>query len=118
MIRSTIIPRRDLRLVRLHAAGLARLGVTHGELIESGASQYERTALWGQALYEVGNYDGLVWRSRLFNDSFALVLWGDRVDRFTDLEADPDNPPLLLYAGVGFDEVQQLADDIGVTVIS
>jgi hypothetical protein len=29
-----------------------------------------------------------------------------------------DNPPLLLYGGVGFDEVRQLADDINVTVIS
>lgn len=117
MVRSTVMPRRDLRLVRLHGAGLARLGVTHGELIESPASQYPRTARWGQALYDLGGFDGLVWRSRLFNDSLALMLWGDRVDRFTDLEVDPDQPPLLLYGGVGFDEVQQLADDIGVTVI-
>jgi hypothetical protein len=30
---------------------------------------------------------------------------------------DPDNAPLPLYAGAGFDEVQQLADDCGITVI-
>lgn len=118
MVRSTVIPRRDLRLVRLHAAGLSRLRVTHGELIESGASQYTLTALWGQALYDLGDYDGLVWRSRQFNDSLAVMLWGDRVDRFADLEVDGDNPPVLLYGGVGFDEVQQLADEIDVTVIA
>ena len=118
MVRSSIIPARDLRLVRLHGAGLSRLGVTHGELIETGSAQYHLTAIWGQALYDLGGYDGLVWRSRQFNDSHALMLWGDRVNRFTHLEADPDNPPLLLYGGVGFDHVQQLADESGITVVS
>ena len=74
--------------------------------------QYPRTAAWGQALYNHADFDGLIWRSRQFNDSFALMLWGDRVDRFADLEA-----PLPLYAGAGFDEVQQLADDFGITVV-
>lgn len=118
MVRSTVIPRRDLRLVRLHGAGLGRLGVTHGELIETGSADYHRTATWGQALYDLGGYDGLVWRSRQFNDSYALMLWGDRVNRFMHLEVDPSNAPLLLYGGVGLDEVQRLADDAGITVVS
>jgi hypothetical protein len=118
MVRSTVIPRRDLRLVRLHGAGLGRLGVTHGELIETGSADYHRTATWGQALYDVGGYDGLVWRSRQFNDSYALMLWGDRVDRFAHLEVDPSNAPLLLYGGVGLDEVRRLADEAGITVVS
>jgi hypothetical protein len=118
MVRSTVIPMRDLRLVGLHGAGLSPMGATHGELIESGSAQYLRTAAWGQALYDLGGFDGLVWCSRQFNDSYALMLWGDRVDRFTHLEVDPDNPPLLLYGGVGFDEVQRLADESGITVVS
>jgi RES domain len=117
MVRSTIIPNRPLQLVELHGAGLRRLRVTHGELIESSSRQYPRTAAWGQALYNRADFDGLIWRSRQFNDSFALMLWGDRVDRFADLEADPDIAPLPLYAGAGFDEVQQLADDCGITVV-
>jgi hypothetical protein len=117
MVRSTVIPNRPLRLVELHGAGLRRLQVTHGELIESGSRQYPRTAAWGQALHDHADCDGLIWRSRQFNDSFALMLWGDRVNRWEDLEADPDNAPLPLYAGAGFDEVQQLADDCGITVI-
>jgi len=36
---------------------------------------------------------------------------------FDDLEADPNNAPLRPHAGAGFDEVQQLADDCGITVI-
>jgi hypothetical protein len=117
MVRSTIIPNHPLRLVELHGAGLRRLRVSHGELIETGSRHYPRTAAWGQALYDRADYDGLVSRSRQFNDSLALMLWGDRVDRFDDLDADPDNPPLPLYAGVGFDEVLQLADDCDITVI-
>jgi hypothetical protein len=118
MVRSTLTPIRSLQLVELHGAGLRRLRVTHGELIESSSRQYPPTAAWGQALHDLADHDGLIWRSRQFNDSFALMLWGDRVSRFDDLEVDLDDAPLPLYAGAGFDEVQQLADDCGITVIS
>jgi hypothetical protein len=117
MVRSTMIPLRPLQLVEMHGAGLRRLHVSHGELIESSSRQYPRTAAWGQALHDFADHDGLIWRSRQFNDSFALMLWGDRVRRFDDLEVDPTDAPLPLYAGAGFDEVQQLADDCGITVI-
>ncbi|HXY65423.1 MAG TPA: hypothetical protein VEI45_13990 [Mycobacterium sp.] len=60
--------------------------------------------------------DGLVWRSRQFNDSYAVMLWGDRVKRRKDIDVDDANPPLSLYLGAGFDEVQQLADCL-ITVV-
>jgi hypothetical protein len=119
MVLSTITPTRELRLVRLHGAGPNRLKATHANLIETSARQDPRTALWGQALYEYDpSFDGLVWRSRQFNDSLALMLWGDRVHRFTDLEFDPDKGPLPLYIGEGLDKVQRLADDCDITVIN
>jgi hypothetical protein len=94
------------------------LAVTHGELIESSSLQYPRTAAWGQALYDhAANYDGLVWRSRQFNDSYAVMLWGNRVDHLKDLDVDEESPPLSLYAGPGYDEVQELADEKGITVV-
>jgi RES domain len=117
MMRSTVIPKRDLRLVRLHSDGLKRLGVKHAELIESSARQYRRTAAWGQALYDLGDHDGLVWQSRQFNASYAIMLWGDRVKRRKDIDVDEANPPLSLFLGPGFDEVQQLADDGLITVV-
>lgn len=118
MVMSTITPVRDLRLVELHGAGLGRLGVTHGELIETGASQYPRTALWGQALYQhADRFDGLIWRSRQFNDSFALMLWGDRVGRFANLQPHPSTPPVPLYAGAGFEKVRELAEAVGITIV-
>lgn len=117
MILSTVIPKRDLRLVKLHGDGLKRLGVTDAELIESSARQYPRTAAWGQAFYDHGDYDGLVWRSRQFNDSYAVMLWGDRVVRRKDIDVDTTSAPLSLFLGSGFEEVQQLADDCLITVI-
>ena len=117
MLRSTVIPKRDLRLVRLHSDGLKRLEVTHAELIESSSRQYPRTAAWGQALYDLGDYDGLVWLSRQFNTSYAVMLWGDRVKRRKDIDVDEANSPLPLFWGAGFDEVQQLAKDCRIAVV-
>lgn len=118
MMLSTVMPARNLRLVELHGAGLARLGVTHGELIESSSRQYPRTALWGEALYDhADRFDGLIWRSRQFNDSLALMLWGNRVDRFADLQAHPDTAPVPLFAGDGFEAVQELADAVKITIV-
>ena len=119
MVLSSITPTRDLRLIQLHGAGLSRLQVTHGELIETSSRQYPRTAMWAQALYDCNPvFDGLIWRSRQFNDSYALMLWAERVDRFTHLKFDRNKPPLPLYLGEGLEKVQQLADDCGITVIS
>lgn len=118
MMLSTITPTRELRLVRLHGSGPNRLQATHANLIETSSRQYPRTALWGQALYECGpSFDGLIWRSRQFNDSYALMLWGDRIHRFTDLASEPDTAPLPLYVGDGLDKVRELADECGITVI-
>lgn len=118
MVMSTINPIRDLRLAELHGAGLGRLSTTHGELIETGAKQYPRTALWGQALYDhAGAFDGLIWRSRQFNDSLALMLWGDRVARFTDLGPHPGTAPVPLFAGEGFETVRELAEAVLVTIV-
>ncbi|MGB2920110.1 MAG: RES family NAD+ phosphorylase [Mycobacterium sp.] len=118
MVMSTIIPVRDLRLAELHGAGLRRLGITHGELIETGASEYPRTAFWGQALYEhTDRFDGLIWRSRQFNDSLALMLWGDRVTRFTDINPHPGSAPVPLFAGDGFEKVRELAEAVAITIV-
>ena len=39
-----------MRLIALHGYGLQRLGITHGELIESPAGAYAWSAEWGAAL--------------------------------------------------------------------
>lgn len=112
---STLAARRDLTLVQLHGHGLARLGVSRAELIDSEARFYVRTAAWAAALHSrLEAADGLVWVSRRFDTSLALVLFGDRVAR-SDLAVA--KPALPLFVGEGFAEVQRVAEQAGITIL-
>ncbi len=73
---SGLAPTRELSLVQLHGYGLQRLGVTHGELIETPAAAYAWTARWAQALHAAApRADGMVWMSRRFTGRTAVMLW-------------------------------------------
>lgn len=114
MLVSVLAPLRDLKLVQLHGYGFRRLEISRAELIESDA-QYSQTVGWARALHACeSRIDGLVWVSRQHDTSLALVLFGDRVKR-ADLEVV--DPPLPLYLGPGFDEVQRAAEQAGITVV-
>lgn len=74
---------RDLRLGVLHGTGLRRLQVTAAELTASPAATYPTTVRWAEAAHGIG-LDGLVWMSRMCNDTKAYVFFGDRcADAFT-----------------------------------
>jgi hypothetical protein len=112
---STVAARRDLTLIQLHGHGLGRLGVSRAELIDAEVRQYVRTAAWAAALHiRQKGADGLIWVSRKFDTSFALVIFGDRVAR-GDLEVI--EPPLPLFVGAGYDEIQRWAGLAGITVL-
>jgi len=115
MMLSTLGATRDLTLVQLHGHGLGRLGVSREELIDCAAREYPRTVAWAAALHaQLRGADGLVWVSRRFDTSFSLVLFGDRVER-GDLEVV--NPPVPLYLGAGFGEIQRVAGLAGVALL-
>lgn len=67
---------RPLALGVLHGLGLRRLRAT-AELTAGGASSYPRTVRWAHAAHTAG-LDGLVWMSRLCNDTKTYVFFGDR----------------------------------------
>lgn len=113
---STIAPKRDLRLARLHGHGFHRLGVSRAKLIESEADCYPQLARWGQALHDCpANVDGLLWRSRQYDDSYAFLLFGDRVRR---RELDVVAPSLPLAIGRGLELVAEFAEDAEITLIA
>lgn len=115
MVVSMVACDRDLVVVRLHGHGLRRIGVTREQLISSDADQYEATRKWGAALYQAAvNTDGLTWVSRQHDTSRALVLFGSRVER---KRFEVVQPPLPLFLGSGFDEVQRAAWEADITVI-
>jgi hypothetical protein len=113
---SEVAPARDLQLVALHGTGLRRVQVAHGELIESGASDYADTVPWAVALYGTASApDGLCWRSRQHNDAFALMLFGTRVAE-TDLVVLHEAESLALSPGG--DMVYDFAEAADIAIIS
>jgi hypothetical protein len=112
---STLTPRRVLRLASLHGHGLRRVRASRAELIESDADQYPALAEWGQALHDCpATPDGIGWRSRHYDDAYALVLFSDRIRR---RELDVVEPPLPLALGKGLERLYALAERAGITVV-
>jgi len=85
LVRLAVI--RDVRLAVLHGLGLRRLKVDADDVTSSPASSYPTTVRWAEAAHQLG-LDGLVWMSRMCNDTMAFskayVFFGDHcADAFT-----------------------------------
>lgn len=112
---STLATSRPLRLASLHGNGLRRVGASHAQLIDSEADEYPALAAWGQALHDCPAMpDGIVWRSRHYDDSYAFVLFGDRVRR---QELRVVEPPLPLAVGRGLERAMELAEQADITIV-
>ncbi len=112
---STLASTRTLRLASLHGHGLRRVGASRAQLIDSEADQYPLLAAWGQALYDCpATPDGIVWRSRHYDDSYSFLLFADRVRR-TELALL--EPPLPLAVGQGLEHVLRLAEQANITIV-
>ena len=113
---STIAPRRELALVGLHGNGFHRVHASRAHLIESEADCYPQLASWGQALHDcAAQPDGLIWRSRQYDDAYAVLLFGDRVRRADVVVVEPSLP---LALGRGLEIVEELAEQAGITLVS
>jgi RES domain len=112
---SSLAASRPLRLASLHGHGLRRVGATRAELIDSEADQYPALARWGQALHDCpAAPDGIVWRSRHYDDGYVFVVFGDRVRRqVLEILA----PPLPLAVGRGLERVMELAEEAGIAIL-
>ena len=112
----TLSPTRELRLADLTGPGLGRIGVSRPELIDSGPRSYGQTAIWARAIHAHAEHlDGLLWVSRQYDRSRALVLFGDRVDP-AEIPQDPLSVPLPLRIGSGLEHVLTMADDALITI--
>lgn len=112
---STLTAKRNLRLASLHGHGPRRVGATRSRLIDSEADQYPALAAWGQALHDCPAHpDGIVWRSRHYDDVYVFILFGDRVQR---RELEVVEPPLPISVGRGLERVMELAEQANITII-
>lgn len=115
LVISTLSARRSLRLASLHGHGLRRVQATRAQLIDSEADQYPALSGWGQALHDCpAEPDGIVWRSRHYDDAYAFVLFADRVTR---RELEPVEAPLPLAFGRGLERLRQLAERAAITLV-
>jgi hypothetical protein len=122
--RSTIAPARDLRLGRLDDDALDALGLHRTELIDTDADTYPDTVLWGHHAHRYGAVDGepvdgLIWHSRraaqgLATRDLVIVVFGDRVER-RDVRATAT--PVPLVNATGLDELDAIANRLGVTLV-
>jgi hypothetical protein len=106
---------RLLRLTQLHGHGFHRVRATRTALIETEADRYPDLARWGQALHDCpAEPDGIVWRPRHYDDSYACIWFGDRVAR---RELEVVEAPLPLAVGPGLDELRALVEQAEITTI-
>jgi len=76
MVRTTAA----LTLAGLFEVDLNRWQLTRADLIDTLASEYERTARWALAIHDAhADTQGLVWTSRRCDPDRACVLFGDRI---------------------------------------
>ena len=105
----------DLELANLTGNGLKRLGLNRGQLLECGAAHYSSTARWAEALHrDAADISGLVWVSRQFDTSKAIIIFGDRVGPEPLIAKGKSRP---LYKGEGYRLVQRAAAEAGITVV-
>lgn len=122
--RSTIASRRDLRLGRLDDDALESLGLQRSELIDTDADAHLETVRWAEHAHQRGAVDqrpldGLVWHSRraangLDTRDLVVVLFGDRAAR---KELRTTVTPVPLIVGTGMDELDAMANRLGVTLV-
>lgn len=122
--RSTIAPQRDLRLGRLDGDALDALGLDRHELIDTDADAYLETVRWAEHAHRHGAIDeqpldGLIWHSRraaqgVATHELVVVLFGDRLAR-TELRSS--GTPVPLVVATGLDELDSIANRLGVTLV-
>lgn len=115
---SELAPNRELSLIQLHGYGLQRLGVTHGELIETPAAAYKWTARWAHAIHAAApQADGLVWMSRRFTGRTAVMLWQGK-ERVGPRDLTAAMPACPLWKGPGRQLALEAAQRAGIRLIA
>ncbi len=116
-VHSTVQLEQELQLVDLASVPLRKLGVTRKQLIDTEKDQYPATRKWAEAIHrQCPQAQGLSWVSRQDDSARAVILFGDRIP---DGALRPDgNSRSLLDDGDAYDAVLDLADRIGVNIVS
>jgi hypothetical protein len=116
-VHSILIPSTSLRLAALNSVSLRKLGLERKHLIDTEKDQYPETRLWAQAIHtQFPHVQGLCWVSRQDDTAFAIILFGDRIDR--SVLSQQGTSDSILGNVSTFTSVLELAARIGVDLIS
>ena len=116
-LHSQVKARRDLTLAALSSVALRKLGVQRKQLIDTEKDQYPSTRRWAEAIHaQHPDIQGLSWISRQDDSARAVMLFGDRVPHGTLRQVGSSRS--LLQDEQGYGELLDLADRIGVDVVS
>ena len=117
-VHSTLTLRQPLQLVDLASIPLRRLGISRRQLIDTEKDTYPLTRRWAEAIHtQCPSAQGLSWISRQDDSARALVLFGDRVEAGALVQSGASSP-LLDEAGTCCDAVLDLAEGLGVCIVS
>ena len=117
-VHSTLRLRQPLQLVDLASIPLRRLGISRRQLIDTEKDTYPLTRRWAEAIHmQCPSAQGLSWISRQDDSARALVLFGDRIEAGALVQSGASSP-LLDEAGTCCDAVLDLAERLGVCIVS
>lgn len=117
-VHSTLTLRQPLQLVDLASIPLRRLGISRRQLIDTEKDTYPLTRRWAEAIHtQCPSAQGLSWISRQDDSARALVLFGDRIEAGSLVQSEASSP-LLDEAGTCCDAVLDLAERLGVCLVS
>lgn len=117
-VHSTLTLRQPLQLVDLASIPLRRLGISRRQLIDTEKDTYPLTRRWAEAIHtQCPSAQGLSWISRQDDSARALVLFGDRIEAGSLVQSEASSP-LLDEAGTCCDAVLDLAERLGVCIVS
>ena len=115
-LRSVLIPQRPLHLVDLTGWAHKALKIDGRALVDCEPPEYPVTAQWAERFHDhPAEPDGLYWRSRQYDRSFAFILFGDRVG-MSELRVVLDET-IALWQGDGLDEVLAAAERANITIL-
>lgn len=117
-VHSTLTLFQPLQLVDLASIPLRRLGISRRQLIDTEKDTYPVTRRWAEAIHmQCPTAQGLSWISRQDDSARALMLFGDRIEAGSLVQSEASSP-LLDEAGTCCDAVLDLAERLGVCIVS
>ncbi|WP_240000775.1 MULTISPECIES: RES family NAD+ phosphorylase [unclassified Photorhabdus] len=115
LVRSQIIPRKDIKYVDINPRILKKWGIIQCQLVESEASDYHITRRWAAQIYHDNpDAQAIRWSSKQHGGK-AIIIFGDRVKE-GDLSVSIESEPAATSKEVN-EKLKDLADEMELVLV-